>query len=183
MRAFIAVELTSSVMNSIAGIQAELKKSRGDVKWVPPDICHITLKFLGEIKDDQVEALRAIMIDCAQKTKPFPVTVNTVGAFPTMAKPNIIWLGLTDEHNILATLAGEIEDKVNTLGFIKEVRPFTPHITIGRTRPGSHKTISQALQMMDAPDQPLDVSGLTLFHSTLSSAGPTYKPLFQIPLK
>ncbi len=183
LRAFIAVELSDTLKTTITAIQSELKKSPGNVKWVPPDICHITLKFLGEIKEDRIAPIRAILDHCAGEIKPFLVTVNSIGAFPTVDKPNIIWLGLKNEQNILTKLASAIEERVNALGFIKEERPFTPHITIGRTRAGSHAALSQALPLIKPPQEILEVKALTFFQSTLSSSGPTYSPHFRSPLK
>jgi 2'-5' RNA ligase len=183
MRAFIAVELSPRLKDTIATIQSELKKARAEVKWVQPDICHITLKFLGEVTAEQVEPIRTILDQCAGRRTPFQLSVNAIGAFPTIEKPNIIWLGLKDEANMLTTIASEIEDQVAPMGFIKESRPFTPHITIGRTRAGSHKALSQALKSVTPPDEILEVKTLTFFQSTLSSTGPTYYPHFTSLLK
>jgi len=183
IRAFIAVELSDRLKESVARIQSELKKSSGDVKWVPPDICHITLKFLGEVQKDQLDAIRAIMDQCAGPMEPFWLRINSVGAFPDIDKPNIIWLGLNEDHPVLTKLASEIDEHVSTLGFFKENRPFTPHITIGRTRPGSHDHLSRALQSLVPPDDILEVRALTFFQSRLTHEGSTYYPLFSSPFK
>jgi RNA 2',3'-cyclic 3'-phosphodiesterase len=183
IRAFIAVELSSPVKTAIAAIQSELKKSPGEVKWVIPDICHITLKFLGEVKEEQVAPIRAILDECAAGIKPFQLTVNSIGAFPTMDRPNIIWLGIKDEANILEKIARAIDEKVSALGLPKEDRPFTPHITIGRTRAGSHQALSQILKSAVTPNETFEVTALTFFQSTLASWGPTYYPHFTSPLK
>jgi RNA 2',3'-cyclic 3'-phosphodiesterase len=183
MRAFIAVELSPRLKETISGIQSEFKRSPGEVKWVIPDICHITLKFLGEVKEEQVTPLRAILDECAVGIKPFQLTVDSLGAFPTMDRPNIIWLGVKDEANILEEIARAIDQKTSALGFPKEDRPFTPHITIGRTRAGSHQALSQVLKSAAVPHETFEVKALTFFQSTLASWGPSYYPHFTSPLK
>jgi 2'-5' RNA ligase len=182
VRAFIAVDLPVSVKKTIADLQTELKRSPSDVKWVRPANCHITVKFLGDISNDQAESVGRVLEECAAGCSAFPLIVDSVGAFPKIERPNIIWLGLADEKNQLARIAGEIEGKLLKLGFIQEDRPFAPHITIGRTRPGSHKALSEALKTIAVPaGLAFEAKAITLFKSDLPSEGPVYSVLKEYP--
>jgi RNA 2',3'-cyclic 3'-phosphodiesterase len=178
IRTFIAVELPASVKDAIAGIQSELKKTKADVKWVRPANCHITLKFLGNITREQADAVSGVLRKCADGCVPFRLTVENPGAFPSLQKPNIIWLGLADAGGCLSKMAAQVEEQLSTLGFAREDRAFTPHITIGRTKPGSHRHLSEALKNARVPSGlEFTARGLTLFQSVLSSEGPAYSVL------
>jgi len=183
IRAFIAVELPTDLKDTIAQIQTELKKSGADVKWVKPENCHITIKFLGDVSSEQIGSIQRVLDECGRSQESFRLTMNSAGAFPTTDKPNIIWLGLTDENNRLAEITAGVEERLSNIGFPKEARPFTAHITIGRTRSGSTKALSQTLKTMTVPTHNIDIKTLTLFQSKLSSTGPSYSVLFQSYLK
>jgi len=189
MRTFIAIELPAQIKDYLASLQKELKKSGADVKWVEPVNIHITMKFLGEIDEVQFERISLIMDQVSENIKYFIARLGTLGAFPNISSPRVIWMGLDKGHTELKTLAKELEEKIKKLGIPKEDRVFSSHITLGRTRSGLNMgKLITALQITSKPEtqtQTLEfpVTSITLFKSTLSSKGPTYEAIKTSNLK
>src|SRR5438132_530655 len=149
LRAFIAIQLSDELKRQIGSVQAELKREVsgsglggkavkiGKVGWTQPEGIHLTLKFLGDIQETQVEALREILHRAAASARPFTLEARGLGAFPNPRAPRVIWLGLhgsNDDMAELQRLQGAVEDGVAGLGFPKEARAFTPHLTLARIR-------------------------------------------------
>ena len=92
MRTFIAIDLPKPFKDYLAGVQAELKATGADIKWVEPCNIHLTLKFLGETDDKKtVEVARALEdVACAEKS--FHIRLKSIGAFPNTDFPRVIWV-------------------------------------------------------------------------------------------
>src|SRR5438132_10091831 len=146
LRAFIAIQLTDEMKRKIGSGQAELEREGSgsggggkDVKigWTQPECIHLTRKFLGDIQEMQVEALREILKRAAAPARPFTLEARGLGAFPNPRAPRVIWLGLHGSHDDMADLQrlqAAVEDGLAGLGFPKEARAFTPHLTLARIR-------------------------------------------------
>ena len=184
LRTFIAVELPRDIQRILKGIQDELRKSGADVKWIQPDHIHLTLKFLGEIPEEKIEAVLKVMESSLECFAAFSFRLSHLGAFPKPENPRIIWVGVDSGENELKRLAGVLEKNLGSLGFKKEERGFAAHITLGRVRSSLNKfALSKLLKSYSLP-QPMaqDVKNLVLFKSTLTSSGPLYEALKKIPL-
>jgi len=134
LRTFIAIELSESMREVIAAVQKQLKKSDCDIKWVKPQSAHITLKFLGDTSEDKLNELKKVLKEVAEKFKPFSFAITELGVFPSLTRPNIIWIGVSDEANYMQNIAALLENELEKLGFQKENRSFKSHITIGRVK-------------------------------------------------
>src|SRR3989449_1353826 len=146
LRAFIAVQLSDDLKRQIGSVQAELKREvsgsgRGSkavkIGWAQPEAIHLTLKFLGDIQEAQVDALREILLKAAASARPFTLEARGLGAFPNPRAPREIWLGLhgkSEDMAELQRLQAAVEDGAAALGFAKEARAFTPHLTLARIR-------------------------------------------------
>lgn len=184
IRAFIAVELPDPLRQAVATLQTTLRAMGADVTWVEPVNLHFTLKFLGNIEENRVEALQEPLVEAARGHASFRLQVEGVGAFPGTRHPRVLWVGVTQGQEALAALAQTIESACRSLGFPTEARPFAAHLTIGRIRsPERLAPLVTQLPAVEFPGgPPAPVDHLTLFQSLLSSRGPTYKPLATIPL-
>jgi RNA 2',3'-cyclic 3'-phosphodiesterase len=186
MRAFIAIALPDHIRASIKGACDILKKTGADVKWVEPENAHLTLKFLGEIDEQTAETVTTAMQESCADIGTFSLSVSSLGAFPGIANPRVIWIAVAQGSAQAAELAGRLQARLAPLG-MQEDRPFSAHITIGRTRSSrNRKELSAALQSPALPHQspaPFEIRSITLFKSALSPKGPTYTPLFEAPLK
>ena len=184
MRAFLGIALPKSAQQSLAVLQGELATSRADVKWVEPATLHLTLKFLDEISDAQCHAIEVLLARIASREEPFSLRVEGVGAFPSVGAPRVIWVGLAEGKEIVARIAGAIEQEGDALALRREERPFAGHLTLGRVRSSRNRqALTQCLRatVWKSPP-PWRVSTLTLYQSVLSPAGPSYAVLADVPL-
>lgn len=147
VRAFIAIELPENVRNSL---RSAIRHIRGfvtspDIKWVPPENIHLTLKFLGQVPLERVEDLRRPLKDICTVTPPMTLEVCTLGGFPSPESPRVVWVGLSGDTTSLTSLAQHIDNDLSEMGFPRETRPFTPHLTIARVRPEAASRTRSAL--------------------------------------
>jgi RNA 2',3'-cyclic 3'-phosphodiesterase len=187
MRTFIAIELPKEIKEYLAKLQQELKTAQADVKWVEPDNIHLTLKFLGEIDDTLLEKITAIINDVANKISAFKLRINSLGAFPKIDSPRVIWVGVDAGDKEVKEIAGKLEEEIAKIGIPKEDRPFSSHITIGRTKSGlNQQKLVQVLKDkfdLGGKNPEFSASKITLFKSTLSPKGPAYEILKEADLK
>ncbi len=184
IRAFIAVELPEALREAVAAFQGELKSAGADVKWVEPANLHFTLKFLGNIREDQVPSLIGTLERACAGAGAFTLSLEGLGAFPRTTAPRVIWVGVREGKEPLEKLAGGIEAECGRLGFPEEERPFSAHLTIGRTRsPQGIARLIKKLQVAEFPGTPpASIERVVLFQSTLGPQGPAYTPLAEVPL-
>jgi 2'-5' RNA ligase len=183
MRTFIAIEISEGMREALGQAQSHLRYAGADVKWVETGNIHLTLKFLGEVHEEKVEKIKSILDSIARDMKPFALTLNGIGAFPKIAYPRVIWVGLYKGAAESKVLAERIDDALSKIGFQKEARPFASHLTIGRVR--SSKNLPALKEKIQSLDSQLSThnSQLTthiiLFKSTLTPNGPIYTKLHE----
>lgn len=117
------------------------------VRWVDPGALHLTLKFLGEVAPLRLASIRAAVGAAVRGPAP-SLYLHKLGAFPTPRRPRVIWLGLDGDIEILAALQERVEAGLHGLGWPRENRDFSPHVTVGRVRHGAGRSaaLSHALQ-------------------------------------
>ena len=143
---------------------------------------HLTLKFLGETRENQLEPIAEALRKIGVRHRFFTLRVNALGAFPDIRSPRVIWAGMDSGADSLAALAADVEKSLTPLGFPAEERPFSGHITLGRVRGNRNRAQLCALleKIKDQPQQlqlVFPVESLTLYKSTLAPAGPLYQAL------
>jgi 2'-5' RNA ligase len=189
IRAFIAVELPKDLKKELAALEMLLKNNGPSVvKWVDPDSIHITLKFLGEISTDKVEKLIQAMDEAVKGTAPFQLEVRKLGAFPAPDRPQVIWVGVKGEVDKITRLQQSIEASCERLGFSRENRAFTPHLTLGRVRDEARPNERQRLgkQLMETSFTSLhnvEVTEINLLKSQLTPAGAIHTIIGTVKLK
>ena len=184
MRAFIAIELSDEIKESLARLQKRLKESAADIKWVDPHNVHLTLKFLGDIEDAKIEDIKTLLDNAASQFSAFEIKLSALGAFPNEKNPRVIWVGLSSGVAESEKIAASIESGAEKIGFPKEDRPFSAHLTLGRTRSGKNKdSLKEKLASTAVKPLACAVSGITLFQSTLTPKGPIYTSIHQAPLR
>jgi len=184
IRAFLALDLPESLRASLALVQGELQKSRADVRWVAPGNIHLTLKFFGNVPDDEIDTLALAAREAAQAEEPFQLKATIAGAFPSPKAPRVVWLGLGGDVLPLTRLYQRLEKAFAALGHPPEGRAFHPHLTLGRVKsPANREKLAGLLMKMPPVDwPPFAVKELILFQSVLSPQGSKYTPLKVIPL-
>lgn len=182
MRTFIALELPGEIKSSLAKLQEELKTSQADVKWVEPENIHLTLKFLGEIEEKKLDKINKILEDIAGEKKYFPIRISNLGAFPKINFPRVIWIGIDKGDEEVKKIAKKLEDGLAEIGIQREDRPFSSHITIGRTKSALNRDkliqgLNNLANKLSEENLEFVVKKITLFKSALTPKGPVYEIL------
>lgn len=153
------------------------------VKWVDLENIHITLKFLGEVQDDKIPAVRSKLKYISKMFNDFESLLKGVGIFKDYYHPKVLWFGLRN-CNEFERIKNEIENSLGDLGFEVDYKKFTPHLTVGRFKdPGSVKELQKLVNSnQDLYFQPIPVKELILFESLLKNEGPEYKIVESFPL-
>jgi 2'-5' RNA ligase len=172
-------------VKKIEEVQRDLKTSHADVKWVLPEKIHLTLKFFGNIEESKVDPIVQSIGGLIQRTSPFSIKVQGVGAFPHSKNPRVVWMGLTDEQEVLATFQKELEGTLAKIGFEPEGRPFQPHLTLGRVRTsrGKDDLVGKMEKHREKEFGSVEVEEVVLFKSELTPTGPIYTPLRKLKLR
>ena len=183
MRSFIAIELPDIVKAALLSLQQELKTSGADVRWVRPEGVHLTLKFLGNIEDKIVDRVVEKLKGTCRKFQPFNCEIRGVGVFPGIRSPRVLWVGI-DAHETLASIQQEIDTGMSSLGFERENRKFTPHLTLGRFRSSEGKMalMDRMEAYKDRRIGLIDINHISFMRSDLGPAGAKYTRIAEIPL-
>jgi len=179
IRTFIAVELDPGFAEQIRELQEHF--SGFNLKFVDPEIVHVTLKFLGDVKESSVPALSATLdsITC----EPFEAEVRGLGVFPKPSNPKVLWLGTNGNFK---ALAGEIENLLKPFNFESENREFTAHATLARIKfldNEQKKAFINILKQFENIELgSMQVNKIVLKKSTLTPKGPIYETLHTVYL-
>ena len=144
---------------------------------------HLTLKFLGSVGDDKVTPIADALERALHPTPRFTVACRGLGVFPDIRKAKVLWVGL--EGKPLAHLAATVEDALAPMGFAREQRAFTPHLTVGRWRDfaGRADLLRQEIERWREHDFGASrIDEVIFFHSVLKPDGAVYTPIKVFPL-
>jgi 2'-5' RNA ligase len=195
MRIFVAIDLEEKIRQKIVRFLDGVREFAPEVRWVRPESLHVTLKFIGEQKEEQVaaieETLRSVSCDSTD------IQFRGYGFFPTATAPRVFWIGI-QAGEALGDLARNIDMALEALKIPREERPFSPHLTLARTAGGSgapkwrkgdgaNSTFS-VLQKRLAALSEIDFGTMTareffLYQSQLSPSGSRYEKLRSFPLR
>lgn len=188
LRLFVALDLPDPVREALRSFQAALKRAAGaasrEVKWVDPASVHLTLQFLGWVPEERRAAIEAALANAAAEASPLELRLSGAGAFPTPARPRVLWAGVAGDLEPLRALVRGLGQGFAPLGHPPEARPFSPHLTLGRARdPRGSRALAPALARAGplAPERWRCAEAL-LFRSHLSPSGARYEPLLRAPL-
>ncbi|MCM8781893.1 MAG: RNA 2',3'-cyclic phosphodiesterase [Candidatus Omnitrophica bacterium] len=185
MRTFIAIDLNDEAKAALIRLQSQLKAADADIKWVEAENIHLTLKFLGEIANQQVDLVKEVLNNTAVQFKPYEITLAGIGAFPKLDYPKVVWVGIRKGNDDTKGIANKIDDELMKLGFEKEDRKFSAHLTLGRLRgPKNIDKLKSLLKTLNfAPQSKILVNYINLYRSTLTPQGPIYTSLYKATLR
>ena len=179
MRVFVAIDMDQDIKQGLAALQTELQDKvdikKGDVKWVRPEALHLTLKFLGEIKDIQVVDVCNVVKDVASRHESFELNVETVGFFGGKSA-RVLWVGAGQGCDELLRLQADLEEQLALAGWPKESRNFSAHLTLCRIRnPRAGFKLAQISQTYrDFRLGTMSADSLSVYQSQLTPQGPIY---------
>ena len=176
IRSFIAVNIPPESADRLRAAQGRLQETEARVKWVDPDAFHITLKFLGGVEPERLDALWESVAAALDGRQPFTLHFSGVGTFPGPQRPRVVWAGITGGAEELTDLAAVVEEACAEHGFERERRPFRAHMTLGRVRrPESNPALAVAVaELSDADLGEVRVERTLLMKSELTRAGAIY---------
>jgi len=184
VRSFVAVDPPEEVREAVGRFLAQAAGLRG-VKWVGPGQMHFTLAFLGGVDTGRLPGVAAAL-DAALAARPaFRLALTGAGAFPSVERPRVLWVGAGEGAGELAALAGLVEQALEPLGFPAPDRPFAPHLTVGRVKerlrdPGPLRRLVDAARGRVIGE--FLVPAVRLQRSDLFPSGPRYTILHETRL-
>ncbi len=186
IRAFLAIELPQEIKDLIEGIKERLRPALKGIRWTRPEGMHLTLKFFGDVSQDDVVRVSEVVGRNIMNIAPMGLNVGLPGGFPSLKKPRVLWLGIGGDTQRLTALHAEIEGDLEECGFPGEKRAFKPHLTLGRAR-SRGGIISGAEAVITKTGEPgthrFDVRELILFESELKPGGAVYTKLARFPFE
>lgn len=176
MRTFIALNLPKKERDRIHRAARTLREQELPVRWVGLESYHVTLKFLGEVRPDRIDGIQEALEKVGRSTTSFTLGLGGFGAFPTIRRPRVIWLGVNATPE-LRCLKQDLEWTLSEWGFETETRAFHPHLTLGRANPGDGAGAFRGLDEMVADMQfeaAVPVRTVDLMRTHLSKSGARY---------
>ena len=183
-RIFIAIKVDPS--NNLAGImsalKSELKNER--IKWTDPENIHITLLFLGDTEEAKIGEITTILKERCSGTGEFELIIKGLGVFKNLNDPTVIWTGIVPSKK-LDQLNESIVNGVRNIGIKVDIRPFKPHITLGRIKSLKSKPVLKRFleDYQEKEIQKIAVKEIILYESKLFQTGPKYNAIGVFSLK
>ena len=189
LRAFIAIDLPQHIQDSIEKQTVRLHQTLGNqiIRWTPIQNMHLTLKFLGNIPNNHVDFLKQMLTQTADSHSAFDLQIGGIASFPNAKSPRALWLGIHAAAELMS-IQKNVDAGASRLGYEKEARAFSPHLTLGRVRQNIQPSDLQKIrstfdtfQLGKIPSARVD--SVHLYQSELHSEGSIYTKLFSALLK
>jgi 2'-5' RNA ligase len=171
LRAFVALDIEPDVRARIAALVADLRPQLHNVRLVPIEQLHLTLRFFGDIPRASVAPLSEALERAARACPEADVELEGIGTFPERGHPRVLWLGLALPEPIFA-LQAACEAAAQQIGLAPEPRPFRPHLTLGRWRSPASRPALPPIVLGTTR-----LSRVVLYESRLGPRGATHAPL------
>jgi 2'-5' RNA ligase len=181
VRLFIAIDLSQTLRKHLSQEIEKITRILGSdsVRWVKASNIHLTLKFLGETPEDKLDRIKYMLEEVTSQFSSFNMDIGEFGCFPNFRKPRIFWIGVHEHDGILKQLHRVLETDFEKLGFKKEGRPLTAHLTLGRLRKNISsfelQELSTKLEKIQIDHLGIEVvKEICLFSSVLRPSGAEY---------
>ena len=178
VRCFVAVEIPESIQALLRPAQTHLQSQIHKASWTKPGNFHLTLKFLGDVRPAAIHDVSEAIQRVTDTYSPFSIAFGGIGAFPNLARPRVIWMGIKQGASTVSRLAKAVNLELAPLGFPTDNR-FHPHLTLARLRsPTNLEPLKNILRKYDTIDGgSMRVNEIVLMQSRLDPNGAIYTPL------
>ncbi len=185
MRLFVGCELEEALRTRLADVGRRGGPSVDGLRWAAPDALHITLKFLGEVADALVGEVTSVLEEPLGDIPAFAVSFQELGCFPLRGAPRVLWAGISHGAAELSSLSKVVEAAMEPIGFEREKRPFSPHVTLARVKRGARlRRIDELVSGSNtAAFGGQEVRHVSLIRSVLRPDGAVYTPIHRWALK
>jgi 2'-5' RNA ligase len=183
-RTFIALEMNRTLQRHLTGVIQQVAQVLPGIRWVDPAGVHLTLAFLGELTDGELEGVKHAVASAARQSQPFAYSLSHLGSFGSPRQPRVIWVGIEEASGTLKHLHHVLNLELEQRKFAIEKRPFAPHLTLARIKAPLQAEELQRLQRILAepqqdliPHEDYQVEHINVMKSELSRAGAQYSSL------
>jgi 2'-5' RNA ligase len=184
VRLFVAINLPPDVRSATWAAAEPLRAAvPGGISWVREEALHVTLRFLGEHPASVADDLAARLAPLLAGVSPPRIELATVGAFPDLRRPRVLWIG-GPSNSALAELYQGVQRACSSIGFDPEPRPFRLHVTVGRVRQGARldgEPLARAAAGVRL-DVAFTAATVDVMESELSQAGSRYRVVAAVPI-
>jgi 2'-5' RNA ligase len=185
IRSFLAFELSPEMKSTVSGVYENVRNSRLPVRWVRPEGIHITIVFMGNVREENLPLIGNEAGKAASDFAPFHASLKGMGCFPSCRNPRVIWIGLEGEIDRMSSFRDDLQKRLIPFGVTPEKRGFKPHLTLGRFRKPSRDE-SEIGKLMDRykdlTSSVCSLHELVLFKSDLNPGGAVYTKMLSFPL-
>ena len=189
-RLFISINLTPELLAALTDLQNQLQRQLAPqpLRWARPEGIHLTLKFLGDTDTGRIEDIVRALQQSVEPHQAFELGIGGLGCFPDRRKPRVLWVGVQDPDERLRRLAASVDNAMSGLGWKRENRPYTGHLTLARVKKYANNQDKQALGELLATVAVADTLGalpvqtIHLMRSQLRPDGAVYTLLITVPL-
>ncbi len=184
IRCFVALNLPPELKGRLAELEARLKEARADVSWVKPENIHLTLKFLGGVEETRIPLIKRAIQEGLHGEGPLVLSLAGLGVFPNPRSPRVIWVGVEGDTERTEKLQKRLEQALEEVGFPREARSFSPHMTLGRmrSRQGTAGLMELVGRLGEYRAGSIQAESIELMRSQLHPAGAIYTILESFPL-
>lgn len=183
IRSFISFETPDEIRDRMFEFQSNLRESGADGRWEPKEKFHATIKFLGNVDENQLPTIISTIEQTVKQFNSFEITYLQLGCFPNLNRPRVIWIGCENRDGTLAILKNSLDDMLLQYGFEREEREFHPHVTLGRVKSGKGlNNLTPLLQSLTFEPSRFQCREILLMKSVLKPQGSVYSVLHKFLL-
>lgn len=164
--------------DELARAITSLEQHVAGARWVPKENLHLTLSFLGSVDDQRIDEISSAFAEAVQGHVGFNTRLGDLGAFPSARRARVVWAGLDDPTQGIAGLADSVAEAMEDLGFPREKRAFSPHVTLARLKVPARVALEEMLEPIS-----FGVEGISLFESRLGRPHAVYTELTTFPFR
>lgn len=188
IRAFIALDITSKIQKRLDEVIQNLRVELDGlpIRWVPCENIHLTIKFLGDVSESNLDMLTDILNIEASRHSSFEISVGGIGAYPRITHPRVIWVGVEAPQDLMVLQNG-ISNEMEKMGYAQEKRSYSPHLTLGRVgRNVTGKDLRRISKVIESNRVGflgvIQIQEVYLYKSDLKPTGAVYTKIFTTPL-
>lgn len=186
IRSFLAFEIPLELRDTVSFIYDGLKASNLDVRWVKEENIHVTVVFMGNVKEEDIDPVSKVLERTCSKYGPFVIRVKGVGVFSSLRNPRVLWIGIEGDIERMRHFRNRLQKELRHFGIKEETKKFSPHLTVGRFKKGfnqSNRLRELIERYRDVRSPKATVKELVLFKSELRPEGAIYTKLNSWPLQ
>ena len=182
IRTFVAIPVPDAWDAYLAGVARDLARLVQPVSWTRPGNFHMTVRFLGDLEEDGASRVGDAVARGAEGAHASEAALGRIGAFPSLDRPRVIWMGVAEGEQELIALAKRVNTAIDAAGFEREPKPFRPHLTLGRVRDGARGLEILKSYAPPPPPEAARLDRMLVMKSDLHPSGARYTALREVRL-